>query len=324
LSGALVCGLSIAASLLTRGWPMAVPLLLTVWLLPRVSPPWGWVAARFRWTATASAIAFSLPWLGVALWTSPEASQALHLWWSRQADIDGPSVEHLAYLLRTLPWFLWPAWPVAALVDLALAPASGRTRGGPAPDLPGAAGAADGGWRFVERVRRAALVPAAAMLAASLGLPTLRRGFVSLIDWFAVMTFTVLGFGIWAYWVALVTGFPTVMAFKARQLAPGFDPGWIVDEVVLGALATAGWLVLVRLACLAPAADDLARDGPVRRRTRAGLVPADDLVAAVVQRAQYLPGRRHAGGRARGWRPGCVASRGLGPPSGPRWSTSVR
>jgi hypothetical protein len=84
-----------------------------------------------------------------------------------------------------------------------------------------------------------------AMLAA-VGMPTLKRGIVSLIDWFAVTSFTLFGIVIWAYWIALMTGYPPRMAYRASQIAPGYTPEWVVVEIVLGGLATLAWLALVR------------------------------------------------------------------------------
>ena len=92
------------------------------------------------------------------------------------------------------------------------------------------------------------LLPATVPMAmlAGVGLPTLRRGIVSLIDWFAVMSFSLFGIAIWAWWIALVTGYPPRMAFRASRLAPGFDPPLVLVEVGLGVLATLAWLALVR------------------------------------------------------------------------------
>jgi 4-amino-4-deoxy-L-arabinose transferase-like glycosyltransferase len=92
------------------------------------------------------------------------------------------------------------------------------------------------------------LLPACAPMAmlAGVGLPTLRRGIVNLIDWFAVTSFTIFGIAIWAWWIALMTGVPPRMAYRAAQIAPGFEPSWIIVEIVLGGLATIAWLMLVR------------------------------------------------------------------------------
>jgi 4-amino-4-deoxy-L-arabinose transferase-like glycosyltransferase len=88
------------------------------------------------------------------------------------------------------------------------------------------------------------LVPPLALLAA-LGLPTIRRGLTSLIDWFAVMTFTLIGLALWAYWIAFQTGWPPRMAFRAQQSVIGFEPEVHAIELVLGLTATLAWILLV-------------------------------------------------------------------------------
>ncbi|HEY0878296.1 MAG TPA: glycosyltransferase family 39 protein, partial [Zeimonas sp.] len=42
------------------------------------------------------------------------------------------------------------------------------------------------------------------------------------------------------------TGFPPRMAYRMRQIAPGFLPENVFGEVVLGLVATGAWLLLVR------------------------------------------------------------------------------
>jgi hypothetical protein len=84
-----------------------------------------------------------------------------------------------------------------------------------------------------------------AMLAGA-GLPTLRRAVVSLIDWFAVTTFSLIGLAVWAYWLAMLTGFPPKMAASANRIAPGFHAEWIALDLALGAAATVAWFLLVR------------------------------------------------------------------------------
>ena len=51
------------------------------------------------------------------------------------------------------------------------------------------------------------LLPPLAALAA-FGLPTMKRGAINAVDWFSVMTLTMLAFGIWMYWISLQTGWP--------------------------------------------------------------------------------------------------------------------
>jgi len=88
------------------------------------------------------------------------------------------------------------------------------------------------------------LVPSVAMLGA-LALPTIRRTLISVIDWFAVMTFSLIGAALWLYWIAFQTGWPPRMAFRAQQSVLGFAPEVDLFEVLAGAVVTLAWLGLV-------------------------------------------------------------------------------
>jgi 4-amino-4-deoxy-L-arabinose transferase-like glycosyltransferase len=89
-----------------------------------------------------------------------------------------------------------------------------------------------------------AIVPPLAVLAA-LGLPTLARSVTNLLDWLAVMIFTTFGIIVWAYYLALATGYPERMARSAARYAAGYDLhlNWFNASFAL--IATIGWLSLV-------------------------------------------------------------------------------
>jgi 4-amino-4-deoxy-L-arabinose transferase-like glycosyltransferase len=80
----------------------------------------------------------------------------------------------------------------------------------------------------------------------AISLPTLSRRLISLIDWLAVVSFTLFGVVVWAYWLALTTGSPPRMAYRASQIAAGYIPGVSWLAVGLALAATMGWLALVR------------------------------------------------------------------------------
>ncbi|HWS74380.1 MAG TPA: glycosyltransferase family 39 protein [Quisquiliibacterium sp.] len=246
VSGGLLAGLAIGASVMTRGLPPAAALMLTAIALPIVSRPYRLVAARWLATALPTGLLVGALW-PAALALSGEAGRLhLEIWlaWHRSM-VSAPSLGGALYLLRTLPWYFWPSWPMALW---ALLRWRGRL-GEPAIALPLTSLAA---MAVVSAIGANAagsqLLPAALPLAmlAALGLPTLKRSVVSLIDWFAVMTFSLIGFVVWAYWIAFVTGYPPRMAFSASRIAPGFEPDWIIVDVTLGLLASAAWLALVR------------------------------------------------------------------------------
>ncbi|GMV02677.1 MAG: hypothetical protein AMXMBFR52_23330 [Burkholderiales bacterium] len=245
-TGGAIAGAAIAATLLSRGAGTALALLLVLGMLPLASRTYRLVGWRMLPPALAVALAGALPW--PLLLAGGDAAARAHLFeWAawNLATMAGPSVDSLRYFARTIPWFYWPAWPVALW-------AAWRWRGRwgePAVALPMLTAAALGLRALASPSGGESwLLPATVPLAmlAAVGMPTLERGIVNLIDWFAVTSFSLFGIVIWAYWIALMTGYPPRMAYRASQIAPGFTPEWIGVEIALGGLATLAWLALVR------------------------------------------------------------------------------
>ncbi len=244
--GAAIAGAAIAATLSSRGAGTAVALLLVLVCLPLASRAYRLVGWRVLPLALAIAIAGALPW--PLLLASGGAAERGHLldWaaWNLGA-IAGPTADSLHYFARTAPWFFWPAWPVALW-------AAWRWRGRwgePAIALPMLTASALTLRALASPAGAESwLLPVAVPMAmlAAVGVPTLKRGIVSLIDWFAVTSFSLFGVAIWTYWIALMTGYPPRMAYRASRIAPDFTPEWIVVEIALGGLATLSWLLLVR------------------------------------------------------------------------------
>ena len=270
--GGLIVGTAIAAGLLTYGIPLAVVLLLSVLLLVFVVRPYRLVAGWILATVLPVALLGSLAWPALlAYFSQPDAMvQAMPLaegtatvpvtaaasqqvatffqgWLEWNASMVGaPSMATLSRLGGTLPWYLWPLWPFVLW----------------------------GVWRWRTGCREApiavALVPLLLMLLASLlnpqtadhqntltpmvlpmailtgiTLPMIRRSMVSIVDWFAVMIFSVASLAVWAYWVAFLSGWPPRMAMKAEAALPGFIAHISVSELAIGLLATGAWVLLV-------------------------------------------------------------------------------
>ena len=247
LTGGLIAGAMIAATVTTRGLLPAAALTAITLGLPMVSSAWRVVAVRWLLAALPAALMLGLAWpLALALSSAPGAGDHLRQWLDRNSTGFGlPDAAGLGYYARTVPWFLWPVWPVATWAIL-------RWRGRldePALALPtlsavvlavAALARSDAPEGFI-------MQPAAALaMLAAMGLPTLRRSITSLIDWFAVMTYTLIGLAVWAYWLAWLIGAPRPMATSAAALSPGFQPQWSPGALALGAAATLAWLALVR------------------------------------------------------------------------------
>ena len=244
--GGLIAGAAIGASVMTRGLLPAFALAGCALALPLVSRDYRLVATRWLATTTVTGALCGLAWPMALLLAGTPGSEHLAAWlaWNRE-QLTGPTIDSVQDLAQTAPWYFWPAWPMALW---ALYRWHGRI-GEPAIALPLtnlACGA------FVATILSDSpdqhlllLALPFAMLAAA-GLPTLARSVVSLIDWFAVMTYSVIGFVVWAYWIAFVIGFPPRMAASAKRIAPGFEPSWIAVDIALGLAVTVAWALLVR------------------------------------------------------------------------------
>ena len=199
LTGATTLAIALAASFLTRGWIGAIPIMAGALLTfyPR-SQLW----RRKRW----------LPWIVlltaalILAWWIP-ATQGSEYWirnWKiwNLSSFAGPDLPDMGRTLRDLPWYLWPAWPLALLavwrwrawiyaphiwVPLMLLISSALL-------LFGLAEPSDSEYALLA-------VPCAVLAAFSL--PTLRRGVVNTLDWFAVMCFSLTVATAWLGWVAV-------------------------------------------------------------------------------------------------------------------------
>ncbi|MBU0601565.1 MAG: hypothetical protein KKD25_04070 [Gammaproteobacteria bacterium] len=95
------------------------------------------------------------------------------------------------------------------------------------------------------RNQRALPLLAPLVVLGSTGLPNLRRGAANALDWFGVMTFSLLGAIIWLGWIAMVTGWPARLARTFSRLEPGFDMPLLWLPVVMAGVASTAWLWLL-------------------------------------------------------------------------------
>jgi len=237
--------LALAGAFLTRGLVGALPLAgaaLGCCLWPRL-PLW---SVRYR-VLGGLLLALMLgglwAWLGWHL--NPVWMQA---WWrGHLAVFQWPRPLALLGVLRDLPWFLWPTWPFALM-------ALWRWRRWLA-----APQALHIWLPFMLLVWPLALllflgkpfepeysltVIACAVLMA-FALPTLRRGWVNSLDWFAVMCFSLACATVWLGWVALHAGWPAQIARNIARQTQGFVPAISWSATALAVMVTAGWLALV-------------------------------------------------------------------------------
>ena len=89
------------------------------------------------------------------------------------------------------------------------------------------------------------LIPAMSILAA-FGLPFLRRGLISFIDWLSLLSFTVVAGFIWVIWFAKLTGYPESTANNVARYLPGFVAQFNALDLVIALIITAIWILIVR------------------------------------------------------------------------------
>jgi 4-amino-4-deoxy-L-arabinose transferase-like glycosyltransferase len=89
------------------------------------------------------------------------------------------------------------------------------------------------------------LSPPMAILAA-FGLPFLRRGLISFIDWLSLLTFTIAGGFIWVIWFAKMTGYPKTTAENIARYLPGFVARFNFLDLFFALIITVIWFAIVR------------------------------------------------------------------------------
>ncbi len=261
-SGGFLVGMAIGATFLTKGAPLAIALLactvilmvavrgyrlVSGWMLIWILPPLSFLV--LAWPSLVVGLARDRALSGIPIAVADtariELARFIAFWKSTNWHlVSGPTARASWYYVRTVAWFFWPLWPFAAwglwrwrgsrleppiavpaVLLLILVPLAAIN-----PEA--------------EESALLPLVPPMALLAA-LSLPTIRRSIVSLVDWFALMTFSLVGLVVWAYWIAVMAGWPTRMSEKAREAIPGFVAVLSPLELALGLAVTTAWIALV-------------------------------------------------------------------------------
>src|SRR5207248_8613538 len=160
-----------------------------------------------------------------------------------------PPVEPL-YYLKNLPWFAWPALPLA-LWTLWL---RGRGYNGrlssagvvlPAAMLAVALVVLSAAAEPRANLALPMLLPMALLAAAEVD--TLKRGFSGALDWFGILTFGLLAVLLWGLWLqSLLRGLPAPVALVFRDTQPGFQAPWEWLSFIVSAFLSILWLTLVR------------------------------------------------------------------------------
>ncbi|MGN6231692.1 MAG: ArnT family glycosyltransferase [Trinickia sp.] len=226
------------------------PLLVTVLLASTLTMVIVVPELRSLWLPLAGvplALALSLAWPLIVLHAYPDdAHWFIEQWINGSINrFTAPSGHVWLYALKNLPLFTWPAWPLALWAWASW----GGMRRKPHIAIPVSVALpllllAVLQSHNTNRLYMLLLPPLATL--AAFALPTLKRGAINAIDWFAVLSFSILGIFVWLVWLASETGIPHQLAHNLARLVPGFVPHFSILSFVCAVAATVCWLALVR------------------------------------------------------------------------------
>ncbi|MBT8578916.1 hypothetical protein G6695_06660 [Polynucleobacter paneuropaeus] len=210
---------------------------------------------RLRWTLTSTILGL----IGFAIWPalwygfnlSPELRHVAQVGWRNMPVMRSSiSLDSIGFLGVNFWAYAWPVWPLAAisLAHWGTNKSAGAWR---APHLAIPLSLFIGSLIYVLfRVEAnehdlMILIPSLAIIGA-FSLPILKRNLISFIDWFAMLSFTVIAIAIWVIWFAKVTGYPESTAANLARLLPGFQAqlNWLAFFIALA--ITGVWLAIVR------------------------------------------------------------------------------
>ncbi len=186
------------------------------------------------WALTGTLVAAALAW-------ELELPRRVEIW----ADLDTwLQWEPWSAMGHLLAWFAWPVWPLALWTLWRWRAHWGSAH--IALPLWFALAGLGSSWLLGGHDRALLMaLPGMACLAA-FALPTLSRSITALIDWFALLFFSLSALVIWVMWVAMQTGFPAKPAANVAKLAPGFQDSFSWAIFIPALLATLAWLGVMR------------------------------------------------------------------------------
>ena len=239
--GAMMLTLALVGAFLTRAWPGVVPLLF---ILPIVFIKRSilWSARGYATGSVLLASALIACWWVPTMYFHPDWMKGWMHW--NRLSFDVPDHLNVLRPLRDLLWFVWPTWPLALLALWQW------RRWTTAPHI----------WLPFAVVLGALLtilispqadeaeyvlltVPLAVLAAFSI--PTMRRGVINTLDWFALMCFSVTAACVWVGWFALHFGIPKQISLNIARQTAGYEPHIVGWSVALAVVCTLGWVAMI-------------------------------------------------------------------------------
>jgi 4-amino-4-deoxy-L-arabinose transferase-like glycosyltransferase len=190
------------------------------------------------------AIAALLPWLLVwPIWLHFHAPELLDSWWQAQlAVLFNPGGTAFGFYFRNLPWFAWPALPIALWMLWREKPVRPETC---ALALISLVTLLLLGFGAQARELHALPLLLPLSLLATPGVDQLRRGAANALNWFGIMTFGFFSGLLWFFWFALMTGHPERNARHLLKMQPGYTPEFVPLAFVVALFYTMAWLTVL-------------------------------------------------------------------------------
>ncbi|NBT00898.1 MAG: hypothetical protein EBS61_09800, partial [Betaproteobacteria bacterium] len=252
-----VLGFIVSAAWLCKGMWFGLGLGLAILILVKLSPHWRSIAPVMLPRASLVVVLVLLLWFWLmyrdpvsAVPADDEAGHATRLnwmaaWWTLQ--LGGPLkgfATRIFDLLREPWWFFWPVWPVAIWAVWSL---RDRIR---EPSLIAPISLIAAMVLFSPVAHGSSLawfMPIAVPLAAlaALGLPSLRRGLVQFVDWYAVLVYGLIALMFWVYYLAWMIGWPEKMAYRMGILARGDQVANIWFGTLAALAISLAWIGIV-------------------------------------------------------------------------------
>ncbi|MDO9102922.1 MAG: glycosyltransferase family 39 protein [Candidatus Nitrotoga sp.] len=198
------------------------------------------------------ALLFALPWLTVWPFLLYQRSPELFMEWFWTLNIghwfgyiQGGDYAEALYYVKILPWFAWPAMPLAAWAvwearrrvlheaEFQLLLVSFFVMLLTLSALP----------NIKEVFALPILLPLA--LLANAALPTLRRGAANALDWFGIMTFGFVAILMWWGWAGLLRDNHAKITRWLKDYQPGFEPAFHAPTFWVALTFTVLWVLLV-------------------------------------------------------------------------------
>ena len=247
LAAGIIAGCGIGAAFLAHGVAPAASSLLLAAIVSLGRSESRRHAAHF-WAGLVPA---SLPW--IAIWPAAlflTDTRQFAEWWAALnvgqlpvADNSQPFAQALGYL-KLLGWYAWPSLPLALwtlwFYRLRLSH--------PGIVLPVCAfvvflAMLSCGKDARDITALPLLLPLTLLGAASAG--ELRRGAANALDWFGMMTFSLLAVAVWAGYLAMITGVPADFAAFFTAQEPGFSARFDAAAMAVALVFSATWVALV-------------------------------------------------------------------------------